>query len=367
MYRHRKDTKIFRWTTFCVKLSLLPPMNSNRYFLALYPSLKISQMDSGFKIIPDIVIFMGRRGCRDVFWTMETDNYPQISIFPKQACIHKIINEPIDSNPQDDIYNLGEHPCQKASLCSLFKGSYTLEAAVIIPVTAVFFLTLLFFFRVLQIQTEVQEALNYASRKTACEAAAVSSQTGLLVSAEAYFRKELGTYSLPEKYIRGGKHAITMAKSDLSGNYINLQVNYYIKIPISFFEVKGVGICQKSKSHKWIGDRTDGKQSDYVYVTKHGTVYHRSRKCHYLDLSIKSADYAQISGMRNKNEHKYSACSGCVVKNYVSGKVYVTDYGTCYHSDLACSGLKRTIYLILLEETGGKRACGKCGANAEVR
>lgn len=26
--------------------------------------------------------------------------------FPKQACIHKIINEPIDSNPQDDIYNL---------------------------------------------------------------------------------------------------------------------------------------------------------------------------------------------------------------------------------------------------------------------
>ena len=31
--------------------------------------------------------------------------------FPKQACIHKIINEPIDSNPQDDIYNLGEHPC----------------------------------------------------------------------------------------------------------------------------------------------------------------------------------------------------------------------------------------------------------------
>ena len=203
--------------------------------------------------------------------------------FPKQACIHKIINEPIDSNPQDDIYNLGEHPCQKASLCSFFKGSYTLEAAVIIPVAAVFFLTLLFFFRVLQIQTEVQEALNYASRKTACEASAVSSQTGLLVSAEAYFRKELGTYSLPEKYIRGGKHAITMAKSDLSGNYINLQVNYYIKIPISFFEVKGVGICQKSKSHKWIGDRTDGKQSDYVYVTKHGTVYHRSRNCHYLD------------------------------------------------------------------------------------
>lgn len=41
--------------------------------------------------------------------------------FPKQACIHKIINEPIDSNPQDDIYNLGEHPCPKASLCSFLR------------------------------------------------------------------------------------------------------------------------------------------------------------------------------------------------------------------------------------------------------
>lgn len=45
---------------------------------------------------------------------------------------------------------------------------------------------------------------------------------------------------------------------------------------------------------------------------------------------------------------------GCVAKNHVAGKVYVTDYGTCYHSDLACSGLKRTNLSDLLEETGGK-------------
>lgn len=62
-----------------------------------------------------------------------------------------------------------------------------------------------------------------------------------------------------------------------------------------------------------------------------------------------------------------AACSQGAWQKHVAGKVYVTDYGTCYHSDLACSGLKRTIYLILLEETGGKRACGKCGANTEVR
>ena len=40
--------------------------------------------------------------------------------FPKQACIHKIINEPIDSNPQDDIYNLGRTSLPKGILMFLF-------------------------------------------------------------------------------------------------------------------------------------------------------------------------------------------------------------------------------------------------------
>jgi hypothetical protein len=53
-------------------------------------------------------------------------------------------------------------------------------------------------------------------------------QKVLYMNTDTVLEYELGTYSLPEKYIRGGKHAITMAKSDLSGNYINLQVNYYI-------------------------------------------------------------------------------------------------------------------------------------------
>ena len=53
--------------------------------------------------------------------------------FPKQACIHKIINEPIDSNPQDDIYNLGEHPCQKASLHPLLHMKITISGMILNP------------------------------------------------------------------------------------------------------------------------------------------------------------------------------------------------------------------------------------------
>ena len=47
------------------------------------------------------------------------------------------------------------------------KASFTLEAAVVIPLVTGFFVVLLMFFRILQIQTQVQEALVMAGRKTA--------------------------------------------------------------------------------------------------------------------------------------------------------------------------------------------------------
>lgn len=284
--------------------------------------------------------------------------------FPKQASINKNKTEPSRiPEPQDRTTIIRGHSRKKASLYPLFRGSYTLEAAVIIPVLAMFFVTILFFFRVLQVQTQVQEALDYAGRKTACEASAINSQAGLFVSAEAYFQKELNNYNLPQKYVYGGKKAIVLLQSDFSGSYIDLRADYYMKLPVSFFKVKGLTIHQGSKCHKWIGDREDTDEVDYVYVTEHGTVYHISRKCHYLDLSIQTATTAQIQEKRNKNNHKYNACSECAARNLGMGVVYVTDYGTCYHTSLSCSGLKRTIYLVRLDEVGNKGLCGKCGKN----
>lgn len=293
-------------------------------------------------------------------WRHQTCN-DKFQSFPKQATEKTF--EPLTFQPQDRRPPLKVRSSKKTSLSFLWKGSYTLEAAVVIPVVAIFFMTILFFFRVLQVQTQVQEALFYSSRKTACEASAVSSEAALLVSAEAFFRKELSSYELPDQYIYGGKRAITLANSRLSGDSVSLQANYYMRLPITFFAVKGIAVQQQSKSYKWIGDRENTTEEDYVYITEHGTVYHRSRNCHYLDLSIQTATSGQIANLRNKNDHKYYACSECVVKNTQTGFLYLTDYGTRYHSSLSCSGLKRTIYLVSIEKVGGKGPCGKCGGS----
>lgn len=251
---------------------------------------------------------------------------------------------------------------KKTPLCTLFCGSYTLEAAVVFPLLAGFFVSILFFFRVLQVQTQVQEALYYAGRKTACEASVTDSAGALRAVAEAYFRKEVRTYEVPGKFIKGGSGGISLLRSRFSGSEITLCADYEVRLPIGFFAVKGMSVSQSSGSRKWTGDASEGNQTDYVYVTAYGKVYHKSRSCPYLDLSIRGVISAKITGLRNKGGHKYYACPDCVAKNKKNQTVYITDYGTCYHNSLSCSGLKRTVSLVPLTEVGGRNCCKRCGS-----
>lgn len=231
----------------------------------------------------------------------------------------------------------------------------------VLPLIAGFFVAVLFFFRVLQIQTGVQQALYYAGRKTASEASVVHSQTALLASAEVYFLSELQKCSYVEQFVSGGRIWISPVRSDVSGSFIELKADYFVKLPIDFFTVKGFAVSQQCKSRKWTGDRDDNDLEDYVYVTENGTVYHKSRSCSYLDLSIQGAAAGQVEDKRNKNGHKYYACSECAAENESPEIVYITDYGTCYHQSLACSSLKRTVFMIPLSQIGGRGACSKCG------
>lgn len=230
-----------------------------------------------------------------------------------------------------------------------------------LPLLAGFFVTILFFFRVMQVQTDVQAALYYAGRRTACEAGAVNSEVILRVSAEAYFREKICQSDFVRQYVSNGSGGVSLLRSELSEEYVKLKSDYFIKLPINFFGVDGIYVSQCSVSRKWTGDRDDDSTEDYVYVTEHGRVYHRNRGCSYLDLSIRMVSGEEIDALRNKNGNIYYACSGCAAKKNPNRSIYITDYGTCYHLDLGCSGLKRSVYMIPLSEAGGKGACSKCG------
>jgi hypothetical protein len=245
------------------------------------------------------------------------------------------------------------------------KASITLEAAIVVPLVAGFLATILFWFRVLEVETEVYEALAYASRQTAAVARLSDSEAAELAVAEGFFLSKLSKAETAGNYLSSAQKTIILAGSKLDGDYVDLIADYRVGLPVAFFSLKDIHIRQESKSRKWTGSTSDGTDDVYVYVTETGTVYHLTKECKYLDLSIQTAGTSEIGTLCNKSGHKYSACSRCAAKNNGKGIVYITDYGDNYHCSLGCSGLKRTISLVLKSEVEDKNICSKCKKNAK--
>ncbi len=250
---------------------------------------------------------------------------------------------------------------KKIPSCTCLKGSYTLEAAVIFPLVAGFFVFILFFFRVVQVESQVRSALFYAGRMSAL-ASSVNDSTVVTVStAEALFRSKASDSELIDTYVSGGVWGISLLGSEMDGDDVALEAKYKIKLPVSFFNVDGIWIEEHSTNRKWTG-KNPGEQTDpYVFYTDYGRVYHLSDQCNYLDLSIKSVKWTDVGGYRNKNGGKYSACFCAAEKKTASSTVFITDYGTQYHGKLGCSDLKRTVHMVHRSEIGNKPLCGKCG------
>ena len=71
---------------------------------------------------------------------------------------------------------------QEASFCTCKKGSLTLEATVVLPLMAGFFISILFLFRVLMVQAAVEEALVYVGRVIAVESCVFDEEGTLYIS-----------------------------------------------------------------------------------------------------------------------------------------------------------------------------------------
>ena len=249
---------------------------------------------------------------------------------------------------------------QRASFCICWKGSYTLEAAVVIPLLAAYLVTMLSFFTILKIQCEVDEALMYAGRKTAVESSIVDSEEALLLSAEAYLLYALRENPLIEKNIEHGVWGIALWKSEFWDEEIVLRAEYVVKLPISCLGIDEITLSSQNSFRKWVGDRPLEQEGDFVYVTAHGTVYHANLSCRSINLSVQDTTIGMIPFLRGKNGQIYYECTRCEWQDSKKERVYYTDYGTLYHKNIACSAIKRTVEKIKLEDVGEKRPCSFC-------
>lgn len=252
---------------------------------------------------------------------------------------------------------------KEAPLCTFLKGSYTVEAAVCLPIVICVSAFIIYFFQIFSVQCSIQRSLDDAAKIVAvCADASEENEKGQLAAAIAGCNARVLQYHVPLRYIRGGLAGLQYDGSDAKGNYIRLAVHYTIPFPIGIFGRHSWNMYQCSVQRKWVGwdPYENAGEGSYVYVTQHGTAYHLTLKCSYLHPDISAVAREEVGGRRNRDGAKYYACKSCHADRDEGAIVYIAQYGTAYHSSISCAGLRRNIRKILLKDAGQYHPCKKC-------
>ncbi len=246
------------------------------------------------------------------------------------------------------------------------RGSFTVEAAFVLPLFLFAALVVLGIFPVLKLETQVNAGLQYAARMTASACHDEESSTvGTVVSVaeeQILFRTYMNEHGYESSVLANDLASIVIYDEGADDDYVTLTAAYNASLPIAFWNVSSMPVTQCVKMKKWTGadpGDSDDEEGEYVYITPSGSAYHTTTECSYLRLSTKSVSISELDTLRNKSGGIYYPCS-C----YNGGSVvYITDYGTEYHSDLGCSSLKRTIYKVSIDDVGDRHACAKCAGD----
>jgi len=149
---------------------------------------------------------------------------------------------------------------------------------------------------------------------------------------------------------------------------IRVRVSYRFACEAVFFRRIMIPVQQFFRFNPYIGE-TDPDlfvteaAADVVYVTEHGTVYHESRACGYLNVVVRSVAADAVTEQRNSFGRKYTLCERCDHRE-VRETVYLSDGGTKYHLVAGCPALKRTITEQPRNEVD-LPACHKCANRTE--
>lgn len=151
---------------------------------------------------------------------------------------------------------------------------------------------------------------------------------------------------------------LDFTKSSLNSGVVDIVGSYNIRLP---FYGGTIEVLSRAKTKDWTGLSVTDLE-EMVYVTKTGTVYHKSLSCSHLNLKISQCEFGSAVSGNNINNKKYKKCLTCLYgKKINSGTVYITEYGDKYHISLECSGLTRSIEKIPLSQVKDKKPCSKCG------
>lgn len=242
------------------------------------------------------------------------------------------------------------------------------------PIFIFAFFLMIYSFRIVELQSKIQYALNTTSLEMAAYATAeegtedqsvVNYIAGIVYSktgASVLFLKNLKNCNGEVEMVSGKWSGFQFRNSQImkKDSIIYLQVTYNIKLP----EILGVKIdipcVQCAYTRGFTGRSLKEKEEEkIVYITTGQTVYHTNRGCTHLVLSIQQISEKEFFNKRKGYLKKYVKCTLCKNREN-NGYVYVTKEGEKYHCSIQCKSLKRTIKRISMSEIGSRKLCKRC-------
>lgn len=294
---------------------------------------------------------------------------------------------------------------EKNQLKNKERASLTLEAALAMPIFMFSFIIFIYFLQVIIIHDNLQEAItnigleaakygyvydslleeNKEDSKNKDLECNIKKEDGIVDSTldkfitksidstffKAALYDKLNPKLIDSSCIKGGFSGIHTYLSNYmeENNTVDVVINYKIEIPTLFIKLNSFQIVQRVKLRGWNGykplfkakeETGEDTEEEMVYITETGTVYHTSRECTHLKLSIKLVPFEQVENLRNNSGGKYKKCQICGSESKIGGLVYITTNGDRYHISGNCSGLKRTIKKVPLSKVKDRKLCERC-------
>lgn len=271
---------------------------------------------------------------------------------------------------------------------SCHSASMTVEAALVLPLLLFFFLNLTSAFEMIRLHNNLELALwNIGTRMSVYGYAYENLAKGLIEENPAmpeavksladvaftnlYARNKvieyLGRDYLDQAPLINGAKGLNFLESVFVADEdcVRLVVTYRVSPWMNVLGVPPLRMANQYYGHAWTGYRipveNDETEMDYVYVTEHGQVYHETKECSHIKLSVYQVSLEEVIRLRNEAGKRYSLCFLCRDKAPFM-KVYITREGSRYHNSTECSGLKRSIIAIERKNAGKYRPCSRCAS-----
>ncbi len=157
------------------------------------------------------------------------------------------------------------------------------------------------------------------------------------------FFKEVDGDVMDRSCIQGGKGGIGMSASTVmvEEKEIDAIADYKVKVRVPMLAWASFPVRQRVKGRAFVGRS---------YAVK--------------GIVVRDVAYGNADALRNEAGGKYYDCERCTTVGMSEATtIYITDYGTRFHTVKNCPGIRRSMTAIPLSQVGNRHACSKCGGS----